>query len=413
MATPPTHDDDVRKTVEAYNANGKNKAKTAEALKIGRASVSRHLALASRRGLMLDHPAAMPGFEITKVTTAPNGGKTVTEVQETGEQTKFEMPETHALGKVTFQLGPDGAVERQWPRIMPDVAAANAALRFAREALIADLPPAAPTILLPLARNEELCNQYTITDLHFGQMSWREETGDDYDLKIAEQLLLDWFSMAIRLSPNGAQAILAQIGDFLHFDGMESVTPTSHHVLDSDSRFAKIVRVVIRTMRRVIKMLLEKYEGVHIIMADANHDPASEIWLREMFAAFLCDDPRVTVDCSPDSYYAYEWGETALFYHHGHKIRNLDDLAATFAGRFKKIYGDSKHAYGHTGHLHMDESKTTKLMNIERHATLAAATAYEAKGGWNKFNRDAKVITYSKRFGHVGRQILSPEMVQQ
>ena len=39
--------------------------------------------------------------------------------------------------------------------------------------------------------------------------------------------------------------------------------------------------MVIRVLRRVIRMLLAKHPKVHIIMADANHDPASQVWLRE------------------------------------------------------------------------------------------------------------------------------------
>jgi hypothetical protein len=172
------------------------------------------------------------------------------------------------------------------------------------------LPRAEPVILNPqIQYNGDLLNQYTVTDLHFGSLSRREETGTDYDLKIAEQLLLDWFAAAIQMSPNAHTAVLAQLGDLLHFDSLEAVTPTSRHVIDADSRFAKIVRIVIRTMRRIVAMLLEKHQHVHIIMADANHDPASEIWLREMFAAFYEHEPRLTIEKSPSTYYAYEWGD--------------------------------------------------------------------------------------------------------
>jgi hypothetical protein len=159
------------------------------------------------------------------------------------------------------------------------------------------IPRSRPARLLRPGADEFL-NQYTVTDLHFGSLSWREETGDDYDLKLAERLLIDWFTMAIRTAPDAAVGVLAQLGDLLHFDGLEAATPASRHVLDADSRFQKIVRVVIRTMRRVILMLLEKHAHVHIIMADANHDPASGAWLREMFAVFYEGEPRVTVERS-------------------------------------------------------------------------------------------------------------------
>jgi len=49
-------------------------------------------------------------------------------------------------------------------------------------------------------------------------------------------------------------------------------------------------------------------------------------------------------------------------------------------------------------------------MYVERHETLAAPDAYAAGGGWLS-GRSAKVITYSKQFGEVGRSTLRPEMV--
>jgi len=50
-------------------------------------------------------------------------------------------------------------------------------------------------------------------------------------------------------------------------------------------------------------------------------------------------------------------------------------------------------------------------MLIERHATLAAPDAYAAGGGYLS-KRSAKIITYHKNFGEVGRLTLRPEMVQ-
>ncbi|MGG6895817.1 hypothetical protein [Rhizobium sp. BR 315] len=46
-------------------------------------------------------------------------------------------------------------------------------------------------------------------------------------------------------------------------------------------------------------MLLEEHEQVEVVMCDANHDPAGEVWLREMLAAFYEDEPRVAVDVNP------------------------------------------------------------------------------------------------------------------
>jgi hypothetical protein len=260
-----------------------------------------------------------------------------------------------------------------------------------------------------VGRRIDLLNQYSVMDAHFGKLAWGEETGSDYDLKIAEQMYLDWFAMAIRLSPEAATGILAQLGDLLHHDSHLSVTPTHAHVLDADSRLQKVIRVVIKTLRRIVRMMLEKYEHVHLIMADANHDPAAEAWLREMFAAFFEDEPRITVDRSPSTYYAYEFGLTSLFYHHSHK-RKPSVVDNVFASRFREIYGRTKFSYAHLGHRHSDALLSGNLMKVEQHETLASPDAHEANGGW-PLGRSAKCITYSKHFGEVGRGTITPEMI--
>jgi hypothetical protein len=407
MAAPPVPDDTILETLAAYEANGRNQVRTAAAIGKSRSYVQEHLRHAARRGLMLNHPEAMPGFEITKVTTDPNGGQHITQKQEHG--TAFEMPKTHFLGKMTVQRDAEGRVVQDWIRAVPDDLAREAAMQAVVHAFKEDLPRAAP-VAMSIGANADLLNQYTVTDLHFGMLSWGEETGADYDLKIAEKLLLDWFAAAIRMSPDAGTAVLAQLGDLLHHDSKASVTPAHGHVLDADSRLQKMIRVAIRAMRQVIQLLLEKHERVHVIMADANHDEAGGAWLREMFAVVYENEPRVTVDTSPNTYYAFEHGLTSLFYHHGHK-RKAKDVDSVFAGKFRQIYGRTKFAYGHTGHLHSDELISTNLMKVERHETLAAPDAYAANGGWLS-GRSAKVITYHKRFGEVGRITLTPEMVQ-
>tara|TARA_R110002051_G_scaffold318245_1_gene400391 strand:+ start:26320 stop:27282 length:963 start_codon:yes stop_codon:yes gene_type:complete len=180
-----------------------------------------------------------------------------------------------------------------------------------------------PVIKRPLTiLNNKLCNQYTLTDYHLGMMSWAEETGSNWNMKIAEDTLVAFFKIAMERSPKADNAIFAQIGDFLHWDGLDAVTPQSKHVLDADTRFTKLVRVAIRVIRRIIKMLLEKYQHVSIIMAEGNHDMASSVWLREVLSSFYEYDPRLSIDTNPDPYYCITWGKCCLFYHHGH-LRNL------------------------------------------------------------------------------------------
>lgn len=377
----------------------------AKLMGIGYGTAHKYIHRAAERGHLGTDPV-LPGFAIKSVASKTADGAWIKQTKAPGEV--FELPAGQMVKGVSALVDGQGREVAKWIKTATD--SDNAAAIFAAtvEALKEDLPRV--TIMpAPATVESDLLNQFTVTDNHFGMLSWREETGSDYDLRIAEQLILDWFAAAIANAPQAHTAVLAQIGDLMHHDALESVTPAHKHVLDADSRLQKVIRVVIRTIRRIIDMLLQKHQHVHVIMASGNHDPASSAWLREMLAAMYENEPRISVDNSPSLYYAYEWGATALFWHHGHK-RGVNNVDATLAGMFRELYGRSKFAYAHIGHLHSDEGRKSGLMYVERHETLAAPDAYAAGGGWLS-GRSAKVITYSRRYGEVGRSTLRPEMV--
>lgn len=322
----------------------------------------------------------------------------------------YPVPEGQFVTGVSTLIDKQTGESRlQWVKTSTSQEQQLAVMREAIEALKEELPVYPVIYPVDKPRNKDLLNLYTITDYHFGCKSWREQTGADWDLSIAETLLINWFDTAIRQSPNANKAVLCQLGDFLHFDGFEPVTPQHKHILDVDSRFQKVVRTVIRVVRRIIDMLLVKYQKVHILMMEGNHDLASSIWLREWLASAYSDNPRIVVDTSSGVYSCVEHGLTSLFFHHGHrrKIDNIDDV---FVGKYREVFGRTKYSYAHMGHLHNNEVKETNLMKIERHRTLAAPDAYAADGGWIS-GRDAKVITYSSKWGEVARLTISPEMV--
>jgi hypothetical protein len=396
----------LARTVAAFKENDQNQRATALSLGLARSTVQLHLRRAAERGLLGTEPV-LPGFAIKSISSKEPDGTWVRQGRAAGEV--FDPPGTHVLGKMTVQRDPEGRVVQDWVRYSPDAVAQAAAMQAVADGLKDELPRAEP-IAAPKHAVASLLNLYVLTDAHLGALAWGEETGSaDWDLTIAERVIDDWFAAAVDLAPPSGTAILAQLGDLLHWDGFESVTPTNRHVLDGDSRFDKMVRVAIRLIRKIVARLLAKHERVHLVMADANHDPASGSWLRGWLAAHYEDEPRITVDDSAGTYYAYRHGSVSLFLHHGHR-RKIGDVDSVFAGRYREIYGSTKYSFAHLGHLHSDELKTTNLMKVERHETLAAPDAYSANGGWLS-GRSAKVITYSAEHGEVARLTLTPGMV--
>lgn len=319
------------------------------------------------------------------------------------------VPATHQLKGASTYYDAAGIPRAQWVKSELIRESPAELIRAALDGLKDEIPKAKPT-KLPGHTNTSLHNLYPITDYHLGMLAWGEECGEDWDTDIAENLLYSWFEAAIRQAPNAASCTFAQMGDFLHWDGLEAVTPASKHVLDADTRFQRLVRVAIRVMRRIIDLLLSKHATVHIVVCDANHDPASGVWLREMLAAFYEQERRVVIDTNPDTYYAFKFGKTLLMFHHGHK-RQVKDLDSVLVAKFRPLFGATEYHYAHTGHLHHDRVYESNLMHIEQHETLAPKDAYASRAGYMS-KRSAKCITYSADYGEVSRVTIRPEMLK-
>jgi len=319
-------------------------------------------------------------------------------------------PRGTVKGTSTLYNAETGEAVLQWVKTAEDAKEREERCKAAIDGLLTKVPKAKPVSKPKKQLPEELLNLYVLTDYHIGMLSWPEETGAAWDLKIAEDLLVKFFQRAVQSAPDAHTGVLAQLGDFLHYDSMETVTPTNKHILDADGRPQKMVRVALRVLRQVVAMLLKKHEEVHILMAEGNHDPMASVWLREAFAIFYEDEPRVTVELSPDPYYCYEWGEVSLFFHHGHKKRphNIDEV---FVRKFRDVFGRTKYSYGHMGHLHHEKSLETNLMTVEQHRTLAAPDAYAASEGYGS-DRSAKVETYHKHYGRAGSVEITPAMLK-
>ncbi len=298
----------------------------------------------------------------------------------------------------------------QWVKTALDKAQVEAAIIAAIDALTIKMPRVRP-IVGPDDTLDNLCTLYTLTDCHVGMRAWAPETGADWDLDIAERILTGAIDYLIDASPRAATCILNQLGDWLHFDSLASITPTSGHLLDVDSRFPKVVTVATRILRYAIDKLLLKHAFVIVLMAEGNHDMASSVWLRHVFGLLYENEPRVMVMDSELPYYVHVHGKTMLAFHHGHLKKN-DQLPLLFASQYSREWGATTKRYAHTGHRHHVEEKEHSGMTVVQHATIAARDAYAARGGWIA-ERKIKAITYHTEYGETSTVTVVPEMLKE
>jgi hypothetical protein len=319
------------------------------------------------------------------------------------------VPDGFKVRGVSTYYNNDGKAVGQWVKSGVDETRQQEIIKEIVDGMCEQVPRADITIP-PIGTADNLCTVYTLTDSHVGMLAWHKEGGDDWDLGIAEKTLVGCFEQMVQSSPNASTCVVAQLGDFLHYDSaLSAVTPQSGHSLDADGRMPKMVKTAIRILRTVVARALEKHQKVVLLLAEGNHDISSSVWLRAMFQALYENEPRIKVIDSELPYYVYQHGETMLAWHHGHLSKN-NALPILFASQFPKMWGETKKRYAHCGHRHHVEEKEHSGMTVIQHSTLAARDAYASRGGWMS-ERHVTSITYSDKFGQVARNTVTPEML--
>lgn len=322
-----------------------------------------------------------------------------------------QLADGQLLKGVTSLHNADGTIKHYYLKSDADKQRQIEIYQEAIAALREPLTPAA-RIKKPAKKKQHirnLLNLYTLTDYHIGCLSWAEETGADWDIKIAEDLAIRAFSYLIESSPDAEVGFFNQLGDYLHYDSQQSITPTNKHLLDADGRPTKMIRAALRVSRAIIEMMAKKYRKVVVLMAEGNHDPHSSAWLRETFSMFYEKTPHIEVITEVAPYYAYEWGTNMLAFHHGH-MKKKDSLDEVFVASYREMYGRTKLMHIHCGHQHHRYMKEKNTGIVEMHPTLAAADAYSVRHGYNS-GRAMQVISYHKEFTETSRNMVHAHML--
>lgn len=315
-----------------------------------------------------------------------------------------EVPEGHHIKGVSTYYDKDGKVRGQWVKSNKDKEQQLEALREACNIFCDELPKIHQVPVKDTSFAKDTLAVYPLGDPHVGMLAWDQETGQSWDLKIAESAFLSTFDMAVKTAPSCEQALIVNLGDYFHYDNLAGVTSRSGNRLDIDGRYAKMVQVGVRIMRQMIQSALEHHKKVRVITAIGNHDDVSAMWLSIFLKNVYQDEPRVEIDDLPAPFHYYIFGKVMLGVHHGHTCK-MDKLPMVMANDRPEDWGKTKHRYWLTGHIHHDSVKDSGGAKVESFRTLAAPDLYAHSGGYRS-GQDTKVIVYHKDKGEILRHTI-------
>lgn len=387
-------------------------AKVAKALGISHQVVHRAVRKVQERALR--DGRAPEGYKVKEVSTnTKTGAQSIKVGEDGGDRDQFDyVADPKKIKFTTTMVDGSGRVGRQWVREEADLREREAMWKAFAEELAKGTKRAEP--IYALHRYHETANLlacYPVGDAHFGMLAWGKETlGESYDLEIAEDLHGRAAERLMSTAPPCPQALIAFLGDFLHYDSYMAVTPTSRNMLDNDGRYPKMVRVAIRGVRHMIDAARRYHGKVHVIFEIGNHDKASAPFMRELLAAIFENESRVTIDTSPAHFHYYRFGSTLIGTHHGDGVK-MPELGSVMAHDRPTDWGETEHRYWWTGHVHHKSVIDGRGWSAESFRVLAPVDAWAAANGYRS-TRDMQSIVIDREHGEVARSIVRPAMLR-
>jgi hypothetical protein len=282
-------------------------------------------------------------------------------------------------------------------------------LRKQKEALLAELKAYAPKVAAAprkVSKGGGKLLEIAIFDPHFGKLAWREETDEDYDLKIAESRVKKAVSeLLTRVNLDNVEKILLPIGnDLINIDNRHNTT-FAGTPQDSDCRFMKIIKMVKRILIEMIDEL-SAIAPVDVIIVPGNHDTTSCFMIGEILDAFYHANKRVNIDNVPKLRKYYQYGLNSIQLTHGDQEKHTD-LGMIFAAEQAQLWAATKFRFCQLGHFH--KNKKLNFVSVDEFQGFQVQTLPSLSGTdfWHKskgYNslKQAKAFLFDSNEGLIG-----------
>jgi hypothetical protein len=356
------------------------------------------------------------GFTPFKITTGSDGEVIAVQSRPEGPENQafdLQLKHQHVKGISTLLDG-EGNVSQQW--IKTDSSAQH------REQLVIDALEqhmqryngAAVMRPIPVSvtdTSKDIRVSFLLGDPHLGMLSWHLETGEDFDLKIAEAHMNTAIDLLVQRSPDAESCVVANLGDFFHANDDTAATPRGGNRLDVDSRFAHVTDIGYGMMRRIIDRARIKYPKVLVVNLPGNHDPAPARGLSKWLEAVYENCPEVEIVSNTNPYVFLEFGDNLHMYHHGDGAK-VEQLPAIMASYDKgRPWGRCEYREIQHGHYHHLRQKEHPGVVVEGSRTLAPADYWHHHSGYRS-GRGMRSIVHHRSLGRLAEHVVGVKEVE-
>jgi hypothetical protein len=261
----------------------------------------------------------------------------------------------------------------------------------------------------PVASAENLLAMH-LSDMHFGKRCWAPESGNNYDLPIAEKTFQKGFDDLLNKSlryAGGVDEIWFPMGnDFFHVNDWQSRTVNETRVESTDDRFPKVFAAGTESIVNAVKRLSE-IAPVKVIWVPGNHDFHTSWHLGFLLTYAFRDVTHVKVDMSLRARKYHRYGVTVCGFCHGEKVKE-NKLSQLMNSEARHLLDSSvKFREWLLGHLHLSRETEFRTEDSLPNLTIKRVPSLCGTDGWH--DQMGFVDTYKMAEAHLYSKTDGPE----
>lgn len=273
---------------------------------------------------------------------------------------------------------------------------------------IADAKKHAPKYpKLSTRKRSGLWYEIDMPDVHFGKETWAEESGHNYNLSIARDVVLSSMDRLLDYASSfGVEHIILPMGnDFFNSNSKENTT--SHGTpQQEDTRWTR----TFREGRRLAVEMIDRCASiapVSVVMIPGNHDEERLFYLGEVLDAQYSKARHVTVDNRAMKRKYVQFGNNLIGFTHGYHEK-LSKLPSLMPVEEPLLWGVTKNREWHLGDKHhkvdlLHRTEDVDGVTIRILRSLSATDTWHFDKGYVGTPRSAEGFLWDKSDGVIAQ----------
>jgi hypothetical protein len=245
-------------------------------------------------------------------------------------------------------------------------------------------------------------------DCHIGKYASEYETGEKYNIKIAQQRLREGiYGIVNKARVFGIDKILLPLGnDWLHIDTPKNTT-TSGTFQNADGMFYDMYLALYDVFVEIIDTLLLEYD-VDIEFNPSNHDWMSGWMFMKTLESHYRNSKNMNFNTTMNHRKYYQYGKNLIATSHGDGAKMID-MPLLMANESPKMWAETKFRYVYLHHIH--HKQVTKFLSgkdyigvtVEYLRSPSASDSWHHRNGYVGAKKAIEGFLHSKEDGQIAR----------